>query len=60
LDPQAAFDQLAEAYEEGDMDLVRDLAQGLREWLRKGGFAPRIAGRESFDRMVALMVVERF
>jgi hypothetical protein len=41
MDPQANWEQLLEAYGEGDWDRVQDLADGLFHWLRRGGFPPR-------------------
>jgi len=41
MDPQASWDQLLEAYAEGDWDRVQDLAEGLLHWLRRGGFPPQ-------------------
>ena len=41
MDPQAAWDQLLEAYTHGDWSVVEELAEGLLQWLHRGGFPPR-------------------
>lgn len=40
MDPQAAWDQLQEAYRIRDWETVRELAQSLLDWLERGGFSP--------------------
>lgn len=40
MDPQAAWDQLQEAYRDRDWETVRELAQSLLDWLERGGFPP--------------------
>ena len=44
MDPQAAWDQLLEAYTHGDRSVVVELAEGLLEWLHRGGFTGLEAG----------------
>ena len=47
MDPQAAWDQLLDAYASRDWDLVDELADGLLGWLDGGGFPPQtIAGHK--------------
>ena len=41
MDPQAAWDRLLEAYTHGDWSVVEELAEGLLEWLHRGGFPPQ-------------------
>jgi hypothetical protein len=58
MDPQASWDQLLEAYADGDWDHVQDLAEGLIHWLSRDGFPPRATtgsdmGRP-WDRAIAL------
>ena len=40
MDPQAAWDQLQEAYRNREWEAVRELAQSLLDWLECGGFSP--------------------
>jgi hypothetical protein len=58
MDPQASWDQLLEAYADGDWDRVQDLAEGLRHWLSRGGFPPRATTGsdlgQDWDREIAL------
>ena len=41
MDPQAAWDELLDAYAHEQWDTVLDLAEGLQHWLDSGGFPPR-------------------
>jgi len=46
MDPQAAWDQLLEAYAEHDWAAIEELADGLLAWLDGQGFPPQTtAGR---------------
>jgi len=58
MDPQASWDQLLEAYAEGEWEHVQDLAEGLLHWLSRGGFPPRaVTGSDlgqAWDRAIAL------
>ena len=50
MDPQAAWNQLLEAYSHGDWSVVVELAEGLLEWLHRGGFPPQpVSKREMGD-----------
>ena len=50
MDPQAAWDRLLEAYTHGDWSVVEELAEGLLEWLHRGGFPPQpVSKREMGD-----------
>ena len=40
MDPQAAWDQLQEAFRISDWEAVREFAQSLLDWLDRGGFSP--------------------
>ncbi len=46
MDPDAALKELLLAVEDGDVDRVEELADGLNHWVARGGFPPRIAGSE--------------
>jgi len=58
MDPQAAWDQLLEAYAAEEWDTVLDLAEGLQRWLKSGGFPPRATTGsdlgQPWDRAIAL------
>lgn len=41
MDPQATWEQLLDAYAEGDSQRVEELADALLEWLKRGGFPPK-------------------
>lgn len=57
MDPQAAWDQLLEAYTHGDWSVVVELAEGLLQWLLRGGFPPQPVSKsemgDSWNRAVA-------
>ena len=58
MDPQAAWDELLDAYANEDWDRVLDVATGLTHWLDRGGFPPRaVTGTDlgqDWDRAIAL------
>ena len=54
MDPNAAWQELADAYQENDLDRCNELAIGLLEWLTKGGYPPTITRHQKFDRFVVL------
>lgn len=58
MDPQAAWDHLLEAYTHGDWFVVEELAEGLLEWLHRGGFPPRPVSKgemgDRWNRVVAV------
>jgi hypothetical protein len=58
MDPQAAWDELVQAYDAGDWCSVLDLAEGLEHWLSHGGFPPKtqpgLNMDERWNREVAL------
>lgn len=50
MDPQAAWDRLLEAYTDGNWSVVEELAEGLLQWLHRGGFPPQtVSEREMGD-----------
>ena len=50
MDPQAALKGLLSALAEHDWDTVRELANALKDWLDRDGFAPVTLGAESLGR----------
>lgn len=50
MDPQAAWNEMLETVVQRDWDQALDRAEGLLEWMRKGGMPPQTAsitmGRE--------------
>jgi len=58
MDPQAAWDRLLEAYTHGDWSVVEELAEGLLQWLHRGGFPPRpVSKREMGDQWNRVVAV---
>lgn len=53
MDPNRAWQDMASAVADGDWQAAEEAALALAEWLGRGGFPPRITGREAFDRLVA-------
>jgi len=53
MDPHAAWQELLAAYAANDLESFRDLAEGLRHWLARGGFPPRITNHPAIDRCLA-------
>ena len=49
MDPQAAWEQLQEAYGNADWESARELAQALLDWLDRGGFPPTTQVGQSAD-----------
>jgi antibiotic biosynthesis monooxygenase (ABM) superfamily enzyme len=45
MDPDITLNELLAAVEAGDCDRVRELADGLKQWLSQGGFPPKTIGR---------------
>lgn len=58
MDPQAAWEQLLEAYAAQDWYEAELLADALVTWLEHGGFPPRATTRtdlgQPWDRVIAL------
>ncbi|MBI1346303.1 hypothetical protein GC163_08425 [bacterium] len=44
MDPDTALKELLLAVEVGDVDRVEELAEGLLNWLERGGFPPLTIG----------------
>lgn len=53
MDPDAAFYEMAEAFQHKELDEAKKTARNLRNWLETQGFPPKITGHESFDRLCA-------
>lgn len=49
MDPSACFQRFLDAFKRGDSEEMRESMRDLREWLRKGGFAPRVAIHAACD-----------
>ena len=60
MDPQAAWDQLQEAYRDRDWETVRELAQSLLDWLDRGGFPPVTSEGNRNDSARQRAIVSRF
>lgn len=63
MDPQAAWNELLADYDRLDWDEVEVQAQGLIDWLNRGGFPPRIVGThaagQEWNRAVVRFAVEQ-
>lgn len=55
MDPNQAWSALWTAVEDGDWDRVTEVAEGLLQWLEKGGFPPTITGNPKRDKLMAEM-----
>lgn len=56
MDPQAAWIEMLEAVVQRDWDQALERAEGLLEWMRKGGVPPQTAGitmRRQWNRTMA-------
>lgn len=40
MDPNAAYTEMIESFQNGDMDTAINCAISLNEWITKGGFLP--------------------
>lgn len=60
MDPQAAWNQLQEAFRIRDCVAVRELAQSLLDWLDRGGFPPMTSEAEPHDTAQHRAIVTRF
>jgi hypothetical protein len=60
MDPQAAWDQLQEAYRNRDWEAVREHSQSLLDWLDRGGFPPVTSEGNRNDAARHRVVVIRF
>jgi hypothetical protein len=60
MDPQAAWNQLQEAYRIRDWEAVRELAQSLLDWLERGGFPPVTPEAQPHDTVRQRAIVIRF
>lgn len=63
MDPQAAWERLLEEYRACQWEEVEAVAQGLMEWLERGGFPPCVTAGAAlgpdWDRVI-VMAVARF
>ena len=55
MDPDANWKEMAslDVDSPADRNRLKDLARALSQWLKGGGFPPKITGNTEFDRMVA-------
>lgn len=57
MDPQAAWNNLLDAYEAHDWESACEAAEALRQWIGRGGFPPKTLDRtmtDAWHRAVAL------
>jgi len=59
VDPNAAWENLQRLVITAHWQDAKEQARDLLEWLRKDGFAPRICGHPTFDRLCAEATCER-
>ena len=59
MDPNAAWEELQMLVATAHWSEARLKARDLLEWLGKDGFAPRICGYPSFDRLCAEATCKR-
>lgn len=60
MDPQAAWNQLQDAYRNRDWEAVGELAQSLLDWLERGGFPPMTPDAQPDDTVRQRTIVTRF
>ena len=60
MDPQAAWEQLQEAYGDADWETTRELAQALLDWLDRGGFPPTTQDGDNADLATRRTRIEQF
>lgn len=56
MDPQVAWNEMLDSIHQRDWDQAFELAEGLLNWLRKGGVPPQTAGitmRRHWNRTMA-------
>lgn len=56
MDPQAAWNEMLEAIQKRDWNRAHDCAEGLLEWMRRGGMPPQttvVAMRRQWNRTMA-------
>ena len=56
MDPQSAWNEMLEAIIQRDWDQAQERADGLLEWMRKGGFPPQTSAvtmRPQWNRAMA-------
>ena len=60
MDPDYAWQAIVDGYSQRTRERAElyDAADGLREWIRKDGFAPRITGNVDLDRKIAVCVCD--
>lgn len=58
MDANQTWVALCAAVADTDWGLAAELADGLLEWLAKGGFPPEITGVQVFDKLVARATCE--
>ena len=49
MDPQAAWEQLLDAYQDADWPAATQAAEALSDWLDRGGFPPQTQPQRRLD-----------
>lgn len=52
MDPNATWQELADAFVDDDKERCAELATNLVDWLGRGGFPPTVTRHQDFDRVV--------
>ena len=58
MDPNQTWNDLSQAFEDGDWERIDELAAALAEWLERGGLPPAATGHKEFDKLVAKNVAQ--
>jgi hypothetical protein len=53
MDPNACYLEIIDAMHQGELELARELAFALREWLDRTGFYPRQFAQPAIDAYLA-------
>ena len=52
MDPDATWAELLQAYRAKDGTACRQACRDLTDWLKKGGFPPRVVDIKALDRLI--------
>ncbi len=58
MDPQTTWNDLLDAWEQGDRETAAEAAEALVDWLKRQGFSPQTQPRRTFEEAFNRVIAE--